>query len=169
VFNSSQFARILRLNWRTTLEKKRKAQMAMHSGNKFAPIKRSTDALLVRVQQFIGRSEYANAEKLAREALDNWRVAGAPREDEGILITTLGKCLEAQRKYEEAYELYMQALNYLTGPAYDEVYTNFLYLNERMGTFGDKSRGGPKPPNAPAKQDDSEPRYPKGYFDDFGQ
>ena len=107
----------------------------MYAGNRFAPLKRSTETLLLRVQQTIGRGDYAAAEKLAREALEAWRKAGAPREEEGKLIATLGKCLEAQRKYEEAYELYMQALNYLVGDAYNEIYTSFLYLNERMGTF----------------------------------
>jgi tetratricopeptide (TPR) repeat protein len=152
----------------------------MHAGNRFGPIRRATEALLARVQQFIVRGDYASAEKSAREALNNWRTAGAPKEEEGTLITTLGKCLEAQRKYEEAYELYMTALNCLIGAAYDEVYTNFLYLNERLGTFTDKrkpghlgadqgaSQGGVNAQDQSANQGDNEPGYPKGYFDDFG-
>jgi tetratricopeptide (TPR) repeat protein len=139
----------------------------MHAGNRFTPIKRATDERLARVQQFIVKGDYQNAEKLSREALTNWRAAGAPKQDEGALITTLGKCLEAQRKYEEAYELYMDALNYLTGAAYDEVYTNFLYLNERLGTFKDKAKQGQKEPDPANDQDSGEPHYPKGYFDDF--
>jgi tetratricopeptide (TPR) repeat protein len=143
----------------------------MYAGNRFAPIKRATEALLGRVQQFIVRGDYPSAEKLAREALNNWRAAGAPREEEGRLITTLGKCLEAQRKYEEAYELYMQALNYLTGATYDEVYTSFLYLNERMGTFKDKSKPGQADGDGHQSSDnsDNKPGYPRGYFDDFGK
>jgi tetratricopeptide (TPR) repeat protein len=141
----------------------------MYAGNRFAPIKRATAALLARVQQSIVRGDYVGAEKMAKEALANWRAAGAPKEEEGALITTLGKCLEAQRKFEEAYELYMQALNYLIGDAYDEVYQNFLYLNERMGTFTDKSKlGGNNSGDQPANQADGEPGYTKGYFDDFG-
>jgi tetratricopeptide (TPR) repeat protein len=139
----------------------------MQSSNKFASIKRATEALLAQVQQCIVRGDYQNAEKLAGQALQNWRAAAAPKDEEGNLVTTLGKCLEAQRKYEEAYDLYMQSLNSLTGPAYDEVYSNFLYLNERLGTFGDKSKSGQAPPNV-SKNDNDGPSYPKGYYDDFG-
>lgn len=148
----------------------------MHAGNKFASIKRATDGLLAHVHQCIVRGDYSAAEKLAQEALNNWRTAGAPREEEGTLISTLGKCLEAQRKYEQAYELYMQALNYLTGETYREVYTNFLYLNERMGTFVDPSKLKPKEldndsntgSNNGSSQESNEPHYPPGYYDDFG-
>jgi tetratricopeptide (TPR) repeat protein len=140
----------------------------MHSSNKFAPLRRATDAILARVQQCIVRGDYANAEKLAAEALQNWRAAAAPKDEEANLVTTLGKCLEAQRKYEEAYELYMQALPGLTGTAYDEVYSNFLYLNQRLGTFGDTSKSGQAPPAPGAGDENDGPSYPKGYYDDFG-
>ena len=114
----------------------------MHAGHRFAPLKRATEALLARVQQSILRGDYATAEKLAQEALQAWRVGGGPREEEGKMVSVLGKCLEAQRKYEEAYELYMQALNYLVGDSYNEIYTSFLYLNERMGTFTNNKKDG---------------------------
>jgi hypothetical protein len=141
----------------------------MHGGHKFAPIKRATEVLLARVQQCIADGDYQKAEKLAAEALNNWRAAGAPRQDEGALITTLGKCLEGQRKYEEAYDLYIQSLNNLTGQAYDEVYSSFLYLNERMGTFADKNRTAKTQAESAADPDQKEPHYPQGYYDDFNK
>lgn len=85
------------------------------------------------------RGDYAGAEKTIKGALDSWRAASAPRNEEAKIVLTLGKCYEAQRKYEDAYELYMESLNHLTGTAYDDVYSSFLYLNERMGTFTKKT------------------------------
>jgi Tfp pilus assembly protein PilF len=77
---------------------------------------------------------------LCKQALDEWRRAGAPRADEGPLVSLYGKCLEAQHKYEAAYEVYTQALDPLTGDSYNDLYTSFLYLNERMGTFTKKEK-----------------------------
>src|SRR5690242_5429080 len=117
----------------------------MHSGNKFASIKKANDSLLARAEQCLARGEFEKAEQQAREALQNWRSAGAPRQEEAVLIATLGKSLEGSRKYEAAYDLYMEALGFLTGEAYDQVYRRFLYLNERLGTFGGKSPAGTPP------------------------
>ncbi len=86
----------------------------------------------------MAQGDYAAAEKIFEQALSNWRRETGPKDEEGPLILLLGKAMVAQRKYEPAYDLYMQALNYLTGTAYDDVYSSFLYLNERMGTFTKK-------------------------------
>ncbi len=101
-------------------------------------LKRSTEQSIIKAQQLIARGEYSAAENIFKTALQNWRNNAAPKQEEGPLILGLGKCYEAQRKYEDAYELYMESLNNLTGKAYDDVYTSFLYLNERMGTFTKK-------------------------------
>ena len=110
----------------------------MKSDPRFATTKRSVDGLLNRARQEISRSQHAVAEGFCKQALDEWRRAAAPRADEGPIVSLYGKCLEAQHKYEEAYELYMQTLDHLSGASYDEIYTSFLYLNERMGTFTKK-------------------------------
>lgn len=89
------------------------------------------------------RGDYVGAERVFKSILDTWRAASAPRNEEAKLVLALGKCYEAQRKYEDAYELYMQSLNNLTGTAYDDVYSTFLYLNERMGTFTKKNKNDP--------------------------
>jgi tetratricopeptide (TPR) repeat protein len=105
---------------------------------KLALLKRNRDTSLDQARQQIARGRHEDAERLLKAALEEWRRQGAPKDEEGSLISQLGKALEGQRKYEEAYELYMQALNYLTGPSYDELYSQFLYLNQRMGTFDQK-------------------------------
>jgi tetratricopeptide (TPR) repeat protein len=114
----------------------------MNLRDRFSALRKSNDSLFAQGQQLVLRGDYPNAESKFKAALDGWRAAAGPREEESKLVTALGKCLEAQRKYEDAYELYMQALNNLTGSAYDEVYTSFLYLNERMGTFSKKDPTG---------------------------
>ncbi len=101
-------------------------------------LKRKTEQSIVQAQKLIAGGDYAAAEQILKTALDVWRSSSGPKQDEGPLILGLGKCLEAQRKYEDAYELYMESLNNLTGKTYDDVYTSFLYLNERMGTFTKK-------------------------------
>jgi len=140
----------------------------MHSGNRFVPARKAAEAILARAQTCLSRGDFAQAETLAQQALNDWRAAAAPREEEGDLVMILGKSLLAQHKYPQAYDLYMQALNYLTGPSYDEVYASFLYLNERMGTFKepDKNAGSPSPENE--KQAPTIPaEIPSGYYDDF--
>ncbi|MBS1997236.1 MAG: hypothetical protein JSS86_13040 [Cyanobacteria bacterium SZAS LIN-2] len=133
----------------------------MHSGHRFVPARKAIEALLLRAQGLLARGDYAAAEALAAQALNDWRAAAAPREEEGELVSTLGKCLMAQRKYSQAYDLYMPALSYLTGAGYDEVYANFVYLNERMGTFHDSK------PSPRDEVQSEEPNYPAGYYDDF--
>lgn len=86
---------------------------------------------------------YAYAEQFFERALKEWRTGGGSKAEEGSLVTQLGKAYEVQRKFEPAYDLYMQALNNLTGQDYDEVYAAFLYLNERMGAFTKKEPGYP--------------------------
>lgn len=105
---------------------------------KLAALKRNRDLRLAQAGGHIACGRHNQAENLLRTALDEWRREGAPQSEEGPIVGQLGKALEGQRKYEEAYELYMQALNYLTGAAYDELYSQFLYLNQRMGTFDKK-------------------------------
>jgi len=127
---------------------------------------------LARAQSCLSRGDFAQAEILAQQALNDWRAAAAPREEEGDLVMTLGKSLLAQHKYPQVYDLYMQALNYLTGPSYDEVYASFLYLNERMGTFKepDKNAGKTATENdnqGPTIPADSPADIPAGYYDDF--
>lgn len=111
----------------------------MSQNNRFAALRNNNTAALARAQQMIQRGEYAGAEIVYKAALDQWRSLSAPRSEEGPLISALGKCYEAQHKYEQAYELYLEALNHLTGVSYDDVYSSFLYLNERMGTFTKKT------------------------------
>lgn len=86
----------------------------------------------------ITRGDYIGAEQICQTALKQWRSQGGPKAEEHKLVCALGKCYEAQQKYEPAYELYMEALPHLKGEAYDDVYTSLLYLNERMGTFTKK-------------------------------
>jgi len=105
---------------------------------RFAALKRTVAATSASGNQAIARGDYQTAEHFFDKALQQWRQGGGIKEEEGELILQLGKCYVAQRKYEPAYDLYMQALNYLTGTSYDEVYASFLYLNERMGTFTKK-------------------------------
>jgi tetratricopeptide (TPR) repeat protein len=91
----------------------------------------------------MSRGDYASAEEKFKGALNAWRNGSGSRQEEARFVDVLGKCYVAQRKYEDAYALYSEALGYLTGTAYDEIYTSFLYLNERMGTFTKKDTDGP--------------------------
>lgn len=102
-------------------------------------LRSKTAASLKQAQQSIAKGDYAAAETICKTALDDWRRASGPKSEENPIVTLLGKCYEAQRKYEKAYELYMAVLPDLKGAAYDEIYTSLLYLNERMGTFTKKS------------------------------
>jgi len=83
--------------------------------------------------------DYTGAQAILEQALQSWRSNSAPREEEATLVTALGKCYEAQHKYEQAYELYMESLKHLKGDAYNDVYSSFVYLNERMGAFTKQS------------------------------
>ena len=107
-------------------------------GDRFGALRRSTDALLQKGQQLVSRGDYAGAAEKFKGALNAWRNGSGPRQEEARIIDFLGKCYVAQRRYEDAYALYSEALGFLTGSAYDEIYTSFLYLNERMGTFTKK-------------------------------
>jgi tetratricopeptide (TPR) repeat protein len=111
----------------------------MFSSSNFAMIRRKTAASLKQAQQSIAKGDYATAEAICKTTLDEWRRASGPKAEENPIISLLGKCYEAQRKYEKAYELYMAVLPDLKGAAYDEIYTSLLYLNERMGSFTKKS------------------------------
>jgi tetratricopeptide (TPR) repeat protein len=111
----------------------------MQRNDRFSSLRHTNEALLAQGKKLILKSDYAGAESVFKQALDNWRANSAPKNEEGRLIIALGKSYEAQRKYELAYELYMESLNHLTGQTYDEVYSSFLYLNERMGTFTKKN------------------------------
>jgi len=133
----------------------------MHSGNRFVPARKAVEALLTKAKACLVRGDFSQAEKLAAQALNDWRAAAAPREEEGDLIATLGKSLVAQHKYPQAYDLYMEALNYLTGASYDEIYASFLYLNDRMGTFKEPET------NKAGSADENAPGFPSGYYDDF--
>lgn len=110
----------------------------MQTPNRFSQVRRAVDALLKTAHQNMQRGDYPAAETTCKQALNDWRRASLPRSEENNIITALGKCYEAQRKYEQAYELYMEALPQFTGSVYDEVYNHLLYLNERMGTFQGK-------------------------------
>ncbi len=110
----------------------------MHTPNRLAQLRRTVDGLLKTAHQSMQRGDYLAAESSCKQALNEWRRASAPRSDESNIVTALGKCYEAQRKYELASELYMEVLPHFTGAAYDEVYNQLLYLNERMGTFHNK-------------------------------
>jgi tetratricopeptide (TPR) repeat protein len=112
---------------------------AMPPNDRFTALRKNISLPLSRAQQMILRGDYAGAEAVYKDALKQWRSAAAPKAEEDQFIISLGKCYEAQRKYEDAYALYMEALNHLTGTSYDNVYTSFLYLNERMGTFVTKA------------------------------
>jgi tetratricopeptide (TPR) repeat protein len=110
----------------------------MYSPGNLSTLRKKTDASLNQAQQSIVKGDYASAESVCKKALDEWRRASGPKAEENKIVSLLGKCYEAQRKYEEAYELYMGVLPNLQGVAYDEIYTSLLYLNERMGTFTKK-------------------------------
>lgn len=115
----------------------------MRSGNdRFVALRRTTDSLFQEGQQLISRGDYAGAAGKFKGALTAWRNGSGPRQEEARFVDFLGKCYVGQRKYEDAYALYSEALGYLTGAAYDEIYTSFLYLNERMGTFTKKDPNG---------------------------
>jgi tetratricopeptide (TPR) repeat protein len=103
--------------------------------NRFASLRKSTEQLCHQGRQLILRHDYLAAEAIFERALESWRRSSAPREEEAAIVISLGKCYEAQHKYEQAYELYMESLKHLKGSAYDDVYTSFVYLNERMGAF----------------------------------
>lgn len=105
---------------------------------KLMKMKQARDLKLSQAQQLIGRGRYPEAETAMQQILKEWRQEGGPKEEEHSIILPLGKSMEAQRKFVEAYELYMNALNSLTGQAYDEVYSQFLYLNQKMGAFDKK-------------------------------
>lgn len=107
---------------------------------RIAALRRSIATTTAQGNQHMAQGKHDLAERLFEQALSQWRKEGGPKDEEGPLILSLGKSMVAQRKYEPAYELYMQALNYLTGAAYDDVYSSFLYLNERMGTFTKKEQ-----------------------------
>jgi len=141
----------------------------MYGGQTFTQIRRATQDKLARGLLMLQRGDYTAGETMARETLTAWRCASAPRQEEAPLVVLLGKCLTAQKRYEEAAELYIQALAYLTGEAYDEVYTNFLYLNERMGTFAEKSLPQSKNDKDHDQNIDCEPNYSPGYYDDFNK
>ena len=111
----------------------------MHVPDRLSQLRRETDAALKSARQSMQGGDYVKAEAACQKALSDWRRASAPRSEESNIVATLGKCYEAQRKYEQAYELYMEVLPHLTGSAYDDVYTSLLYLNERMGTFQSKN------------------------------
>ena len=111
----------------------------MYSPSNLTTLRKKTGASLKQAQQSIAKGDYAVAETICKTALDEWRKASGPKAEEDSIVTLLGKCYEAQRKYEDAYELYMGALPHLKGVAYDEIYTSLLYLNEKMGTFTKKS------------------------------
>jgi tetratricopeptide (TPR) repeat protein len=110
-----------------------------YNKGRFTSHRKTADDLLKQAQQLVARGDYTNAEALCTKALNGWRAASGSRQEEGRLIMLLGKCYEAQRKYEQAYELYIESLKNLTGATYDDVYTSLLYLNERMGTFTKKN------------------------------
>jgi thioredoxin-like negative regulator of GroEL len=111
----------------------------MQTPNRSGHVRRAIEVALKSARQSMQRGDYANAESICKQALSDWRSASGPKAEESDIVTTLGKCYEAQRKYEQAYELYMDALPHLTGAAYDDVYSCLLYLNERMGTFQSKA------------------------------
>jgi len=106
---------------------------------RLASLRRNRDMVLHDSQRLIGQGRHLEAEEILKPCLEEWRKEGAPKQEEHKLIILLGKALEGQKKNVEAYELYMKALNGLTGEAYDDVYSQFLYLNERMGAFDKKS------------------------------
>ena len=111
----------------------------MYSPGNLSTLRRKTAASLKQAQQSVVKGDHATAETICKTALDEWRRSSGPKAEETPIVTLLGKCYEAQRKYEDAYELYMAVLPNLKGAAYDEIYTSLLYLNERMGTFTKKS------------------------------
>ena len=98
---------------------------------------------MIEAQKCIANGDYRAAEEKCKYTLDNWRRCAGPRAEENKIVSLLGKCYEAQQKYELAYELYMEALPHLKGSAYDDIYTSLLYLNERMGAFTTKKDHGP--------------------------
>lgn len=106
-----------------------------YNKGRFTSLRKTTDDLFNQAKQLVGQGQYGSAEALCRKALESWRSAAGAKQEEGRFITLLGKCYEAQLKYEQAYDLYMESLKHLTGSSYDDVYTSLLYLNERMGTF----------------------------------
>jgi tetratricopeptide (TPR) repeat protein len=110
----------------------------MFSKDKSPNLRRATDGLLNQARQLIGKGDYQLAETICEKALNSWRTGSVPRSEEGRIVLLLGKCYEAQRKYEKAYDLYMESLKHLTGSTYDDVYSSLLYLNERMGAFEKK-------------------------------
>jgi lipopolysaccharide biosynthesis regulator YciM len=110
----------------------------MQIPNRLGHVRRAIEAALKSARQCMQSGDYVKGETVCKQALNDWRGASGPRSEESNIVTTLGKCYEAQRKYEQAYELYMEALPHLTGSSYDDVYTSLLYLNERMGTFQSK-------------------------------
>jgi tetratricopeptide (TPR) repeat protein len=113
----------------------------MFSKDKSNSLRKTTDSLLNQAQQLIVKGDYARAEAVCAKALNDWRRSSGAKQEEGRIVTLLGKCYEAQHKYEQAYELYMESLKHLTGATYDDIYTNLLYLNERMGAFDKKKSG----------------------------
>jgi tetratricopeptide (TPR) repeat protein len=114
----------------------------MQLPQKLANLRRNRDGKLQEAQRVVCQGRYLEGEEMLLPALELWRRDGGPKQEEAPLILLLGKCYEGQRKYVEAYELYMKALGYLTGEAYDDVYSQFLYLNEKMGAFDRKPQCG---------------------------
>lgn len=115
----------------------------MYQPNKLANLRSITEKTAMQVNQLLARGDHVGAEQLCRDALKQWRQASGPKTEEFLLVSPLGKCLEAQHKYEQAYELYMEVLPNLKGEHYDDLYTSLLYLNERMGTFKQKDEQNP--------------------------
>lgn len=116
--------------------------------NRPSSLRKIIEITLNQAQQCVLKGDYTAAETLSKKALSEWRGAsasgpGSPGAEESRIISLLGKCYEAQHKYEDAYALYMEALPNLKGTAYDDVYTSLLYLTERMGTFKNKADQNP--------------------------
>ncbi|MDX2105036.1 MAG: tetratricopeptide repeat protein [Candidatus Melainabacteria bacterium] len=121
----------------------------MYGRDRFSTLRRQTSDMLAKAQTFMQRGDYAQAELMCKNALNTWRNSNAPRAEEAHIITFLGKCYEAQRQFQLAYDLYFEALPHLTGTNYDDVYTAMLYVSERMGTFSQSKPIIDEPPYDP--------------------
>lgn len=121
----------------------------MQGRDRHSSIRRSTSDMLAQAQTLMQRGELPKAELMCKNALNTWRNSGAPRSEEAHIISFLGKCYEAQRQYQLAYDLYFEALPHLTGSNYDDIYTAMLYVTERMGTFSQSKPIIDEPPYDP--------------------
>lgn len=121
----------------------------MQGRDRHSSIRRQTADMLAKAQTLMQRGDFAQAELMCKNALNTWRNSGAPRAEEAHIITFLGKCYEAQRQYQKAYDLYFEALPHLTGSNYDDIYTAMLYVTERMGTFNTTKPAIDEPPYDP--------------------